>query len=73
MIMFLPGWLVGREFLTQEAGRNISSVTLYFLIVVILLIIFGEQINRLAIAGVNKLMAILDHIKKEKQSEESED
>ena len=66
VIMFLPGWFVGKEFLTQEAGRKVSSLTLYFLILVVAFIIFSEQINKLMITVVNKIVVTLDRMKKEK-------
>ena len=60
VVVFLPGWFVGKEFLTQDAGREVSNVILYFLLLMILLILFNEQIDRMTISVINKITAILD-------------
>lgn len=67
MIVFLPGWFVGREFLTQGTGRKISSFTLYILLLIILLVLFGKQIDRAAISVINKITSALDRAQKKRK------
>ena len=45
-IIFLPGWLVGKEFLTEEAGRRLGVFVIYFLLLIVLMLLFGGKIDR---------------------------
>lgn len=71
VIVFLPGWLVGKEFLTQEAGRKVSSFILYFLILVMLVTLFSNQIDRVILAVINKIKRKLDQSRENQKSEGS--
>ena len=45
-IIFFPGWLVGKEFLTEETGRQLGSFIVYFLLLIVLMLLFGDKIDR---------------------------
>ena len=48
LVMFTPGFLVGKEFLTEEAGRNLSEFILLFFLVIVLMMIIGKYLERAA-------------------------
>ena len=62
-IVFLPGWFVGKEFLTQEAGRRVSVFIIYFLLLVVVMLLFGERIDRAIMSVVNKFAKMLDRLR----------
>lgn len=46
LLLFFPGWFVGRELLTQEAGLSIVKVGLYVLAIIILIVLFGKPLQQ---------------------------
>lgn len=54
-IIFLPGWLVGKEFLTEEAGRRLGVFVIYFLLLIVLMLLFGGKIDRFIMRTVVKV------------------
>lgn len=44
-ILFLPGWLIGKEVFTQTAGETIINVVIYLVVLITVLTVFGDQIN----------------------------
>ena len=61
VVIFLPGWFVGKEFLTQEAGRRVGSFVIYFLLLVVVMTFFGDWIDRLIMRVVAKVVGVLDN------------
>ena len=51
-IIFLPGWLVGKEFLTEEVGRRLGVFIIYFILLIVLMLLFGGKIDRLIMRAV---------------------
>ena len=62
-IVFLPGWLVGKELLTQEVGRRLSSFVLYLLLVIAIMVLFGDWIDRTIMRGIKKIADIFERRK----------
>ena len=62
-VIYIPGWLVGKELLTLEAGRQISSIILYILIIIILTLLFGDWVEKILLRMVNKVANALDRNK----------
>ena len=54
-IIFLPGWLVGKEVLTEEAGRRVSVFIIYFLVLIVLLLLFGNKIDTLLMRAIDSV------------------
>ena len=65
VILFVPGWFVGKELLSQTAGRNVASVILYLLIVVVLTVLFGDKIEQLMLKLGGKIARMFNRKKKE--------
>ena len=55
ILLFIPGWLVGKGLLSQETGIQTSNFILYFALVVIALILFGKKIDHILMRGVDKI------------------
>lgn len=49
VVMFVPGFLVGKEFLTEAAGRNLFNFILFFVLIVVVMIFLGEYLERLVL------------------------
>ena len=43
--LFIPGWFVGRELLTQETGLGITQVIIYALFLIAVFVIFGRRLQ----------------------------
>ena len=54
-ILFIPGWLVGRGFLTQETGIQASNFIVYFSLVIVIMIVFGKKIDRILMIGIDRI------------------
>ena len=54
-IIFFPGWLVGKEFLTEEAGRRLGVFIIYFILLIVLMLLFGGKIDNLIMRVVTKI------------------
>ena len=59
-IIFLPGWLVGKELLTEEVGRQVSTFIIYALLLIVLIFLFGDKINRCIMRIVAKIAGMVD-------------
>lgn len=70
LIIFLPGWFVGKEVLSREAGRNITSFIIYFLLLVVLVTLFGKYLDELLLKATSKIGEIFDKIKRQKRDED---
>lgn len=55
IVLFTPGWLVGRGFLAQEAGIQTSNFIIYFAIVIVLTLLLSKKID-------HALMRLIDQI-----------
>ncbi|MCY4577206.1 MAG: hypothetical protein OXB96_02110 [Candidatus Kaiserbacteria bacterium] len=58
VIIFLPGWFVGKEFLTQEAGQRVTGIVVYFLLLVVLLTLFGDAVDKLVMRALAKIARV---------------
>ena len=54
-IIFLPGWLVGKEFLTEEMGRRLGVFIIYFILLIVLMFLFGGKIDRFIMRVITKI------------------
>ncbi len=54
-IIFLPGWLVGKEFLTEEVGRRLGVFIIYFILLIVLMLLFGGKIDSFIMRVVTKI------------------
>ena len=62
-LIFSSGWLVGKELVTAETGRQLSNFILYFILLIVLLLLFGKQIDRLIMRAVDKIASMMDNSK----------
>ena len=53
VLLFIPGWLVGRGFLAQEAGIQANNFILYFSLLIIAVLLFSKKIDKLLMQGID--------------------
>ena len=63
-VIFLPGWFVGKEFLTQEAGNRLSNFALYLLLIMAAIILFGDWVDKVIMRITNNIANTLDRTQK---------
>lgn len=54
-VLFVPGWLVGRGLLAQEAGIQASNFIIYFSLLIIIVILFNKKIDQILMQGIDKI------------------
>lgn len=65
--VFAPGWFVGKELLSQEAGRNVVSFFVYFLALLVVFVLFGDYIDKLVLSITEKIAGKLGVRKKREE------
>ena len=64
LFIFIPGWLVGKEFLSQASGMRFVNFILYFLLLIISLALFGRHFERFFVFLAKKVMRFFEERKK---------
>ena len=57
-MVFVPGWLIGRGFLAQEAGIQASSFIGYFTLIIILVLLFNKKIDQVLMWGIDRISSV---------------
>ena len=55
IILFVPGWLVGRGLLAQEAGIQASNFIIYFSLLLIIVLLFSKKIDQTVVRGIDRM------------------
>ena len=66
LILFPPGWLIGKGLLAQEMGRNMINLAFYLAVLLAIMIVFGDRINSLILKFGGK---IVEGMKKQEDRE----
>lgn len=64
LFLFVPGYFVGRDILTREAGLEISNTILYAVALFVAIVLFGKHIQRGLTYLMQKIVQRLDQSKR---------